>query len=75
MSRQIAKIMKERGMNQVEMAKALGITASHLCKVLKGQRRLGPMTALAAAREFGVPMESFFSNRGKVHERNHRADL
>lgn len=58
---QIAHLMEEKGLNQAEMAEALGVTPSHLCKVLKGQRRLSPQVAMSAARQFGVPMEVFFA--------------
>jgi transcriptional regulator with XRE-family HTH domain len=56
----LKKILKAKNINQADLARLLQISPSHLCKVMKGQRVLGSMKSLEAARLLGVPMETFF---------------
>ena len=47
-------------MRQGEFARLLGVSSSHLCKVIGGSRRLGAQKSFEAAQIVGIPMESFF---------------
>ena len=58
MSRQaqtLKKSMKAKRINQADFARLLQISPSHLCKVIKGQRRLGKMAAIQVAEIIDVP--------------------
>lgn len=56
----IARI--ESGMSQVEVAKALGTTQSHISKVEAGQRRLDVIQLEEFAKIYKKPLIYFASN-------------
>ena len=56
----LKKILKSKRISQAELARLLLISPSHICKVMKGERKLGVEKVLEASRILGVPMEAFF---------------
>lgn len=56
----LARILKERGGNQRALARELGISPSHLSRILRGIDRLGIDNALRISKALRVPMEDLF---------------
>lgn len=56
----LAKVLKERRVSLRTISPELGISPSHLSRVLRGERRLGIDTALRLSKTLGIPVEEFF---------------
>jgi len=56
----LKKILKEKKIKKGELAKEIGISASMLSRILKGQRRLGIDKAIKVSKTTGIPLEEFF---------------
>lgn len=56
----LKKLLKMKRMSQADLARALRLSPSHLCKVMKGERKLSPEKVLEVSGMLGVPMETFF---------------
>ena len=54
----IAAWMNATGTNQQDLAKLLGISQSHLCNIIRGNRRASLDLALLIARVTNVPVET-----------------
>lgn len=59
-SQLLKRYIRSRRITQGELARLLGVSPSHLSKVMRGDRELGKSRLLDASRLVGVPMESFF---------------
>jgi transcriptional regulator with XRE-family HTH domain len=57
---QLKKARQEAGLDQVEVAKLLGKTQSHVSKVEAGQRRIDIVALKEFARIYKKPMNYFF---------------
>lgn len=51
----LAKVRKQAGMTQEQVAKALGVSRSYICKLERRAERLTIETAIKLARVYGVP--------------------
>ncbi|MFF0483342.1 short-chain fatty acyl-CoA regulator family protein [Streptomyces sp. NPDC004435] len=60
----LRRLRRERGMNQVELARALGLSTSYLNQIEHNQRPLTAPVLLRIAEVFGVDAE-FFSEAGE----------
>ncbi|NEE34953.1 helix-turn-helix transcriptional regulator, partial [Streptomyces sp. SID7982] len=60
----LRRLRRERGMNQVDMARALGISASYANQIELGQRPLTASVLLQIAKVFGVDAEFFSEAAG-----------
>ncbi|MBH0247158.1 helix-turn-helix domain-containing protein, partial [Streptomyces cavourensis] len=60
----LRRLRRERGMNQIEMARALGISASYANQIELGQRPLTASVLLQIAKVFGVDAEFFSEAAG-----------
>jgi transcriptional regulator with XRE-family HTH domain len=49
-----------RGLQQKELAEAIGIDEGALCRIEKGQRNIDSLTLRLVAQEFSMPMEALF---------------
>jgi transcriptional regulator with XRE-family HTH domain len=58
LGRRIAELRDERGLTQVELAKAMDLTSSVLSRIESGQRGLGAGEVLEFADFFGVSVDS-----------------
>jgi len=57
---QLKKARQESGLAQVEVAKLLGKTQSHVSKIEAGQRRIDIVALKEFARIYKKPMDYFF---------------
>lgn len=55
----LAKAMKDRGLNQSDVAEAIGVGRHVVCRWLSGQRRASLSYAVRIEREYGVPVDSW----------------
>ena len=53
----LAEELKERGIKQKELAKAIGIQSSHLNELIKGKRSFTTAVAMALEKELGIPYD------------------
>ena len=53
----LAEELKERGIKQKELAKAIGIQPSHLNELIKGKRSFTTAVAMALEKELGIPYD------------------
>ena len=53
----LAEELKERGIKQKELAKAIGIQPSHLNDLIKGKRSFTTAVAMALEKELGIPYD------------------
>lgn len=53
----LAKMLKSRHVSLRHFASSLGISPSHLSRVLRGERRLGMDAALRISKALGVSLE------------------
>ena len=51
----LAEELKERGIKQKDLAKAIGIQPSHLNELIKGKRSFTTAVAMALEKELGIP--------------------
>lgn len=57
--RLLASIREGEAMSQVDFAKALGVSRSHLCDIEKERKSVGPARAARFAKLLGYPPETF----------------
>ena len=53
----LAEELKERGIKQMELAKAKGLQPSHLNELIKGKRSFTTAVAMALEKELGIPYD------------------
>jgi transcriptional regulator with XRE-family HTH domain len=58
--RRLVEAREAEGLDQRQMAAALGMSPSALCKIEKGQRGLDSLVLYRAAEMLGRPMSDFF---------------
>lgn len=63
----LARLVREQGRLKGWVADQLGISRSRLSRLLTGERQLTLEEAAAAARAFGVPIETLLKD-GERHE-------
>lgn len=63
-----AKLRRERGLTQSELADYLGVSQGYICMIERGQRRLLPHLAVRAGRALGISGRALL----EVHEREVR---
>ena len=56
----LQRILRDKKINQADLARLLHVSPSHICKVMRGERELGKHKMREASRILGVPMEAFF---------------
>jgi transcriptional regulator with XRE-family HTH domain len=56
----LKRILRTEKITQAELARRLGLSPTHICKVVKGERELGKDKMREASKLLGIPMESFF---------------
>jgi len=57
LARLVGELLRARGMSQVELARAAGISESHVSRILKGEHFPAPEKLGALAEALGVPEE------------------
>lgn len=60
MIKKLVDARHEKGLNQTEVAKALGAPQQHISRVETGDRRIDPTELQAFARLYEVPLTEFF---------------
>lgn len=61
-----------RGMTQVDLGEALGVTFQQIQKYEKGTNRISASRLAQAAKVFGVPVSNFFPDRTNETGSEHR---
>lgn len=56
----LKKIMADRGWNQLRLAAELGVSPSHISKIIHGTRRLGIDLVFDLSAMTSIPVEEFF---------------
>ena len=59
----VRHLRKERGLTQSELASRIGIIQSDLCRMEKGEYRVGLDTLLRVLQVFGMEIGEFFDER------------
>lgn len=57
--RLLASVREGEEMSQVEFAKMIGVSRSHLCDIEKARKSVGPARAARFAKRLGYPPETF----------------
>lgn len=60
----LLEILKERKMNQSELASAAGVASGSISDIISGRRRVGKNLALAIAKGLRLPPEIVFEKAG-----------
>ena len=60
----VRRLRKERGMTQSELAARIGIIQSDLCRMEKGEYKVGLDTLFKVLEVFGMNIGEFFDERG-----------
>ena len=60
----VRRLRKERGMTQSELATRIGIIQSDLCRMEKGEYKVGLDTLFKVLEVFGMNIGEFFDDRG-----------
>lgn len=62
----VRRLRKERGMTQSELATRIGIIQSDLCRMEKGEYKVGLDTLFKVLEVFGMNIGEFFDDKGGV---------
>ncbi len=68
MGERLAAVREAQGLEQKELAESLGMSASALCRIEKGQRGLDSLVLYRAAEVLGQPLSAFFPTREGENE-------
>lgn len=60
LGQRLAEVREAQGVDQKDLADALGMSASALCKIEKGQRGLDSIVLYRVAEVLGQPLTAFF---------------
>ncbi|MBT9281304.1 MAG: helix-turn-helix domain-containing protein [Hydrogenibacillus schlegelii] len=60
----LALVRRSRGIAQIELARRLGISATVIAQVERGDRRAYPKLRRSLSEAFGVPVEALFDADG-----------
>ena len=60
LGKRLAEVREAQGVDQKALAEALGMSASALCRIEKGQRGLDSLVLYRAAEVLGQPLTAFF---------------
>jgi transcriptional regulator with XRE-family HTH domain len=71
----VRRLRKERGMTQAELASRIGIIQSDLCRMEKGEYRVGLDTLFGILQVFGMGIGEFFGEGSAVAEPSSEAQL
>ena len=64
----VRRLRKERGMTQAELAARIEIIQSDLCRMEKGEYRVGLDTLFRILEVFGMNIGEFFGEQARVEE-------